>query len=115
MTRDDLITAFTMKVDGCSYAEIGEKYGVSRQRIEQLLKSSLGTDRHIFKYTHYKNLIQWLNYNGMSPTNFARCIHIAPELLRKQLRTGAPFTQKQIIAICKYTGLTFEQLIEGEE
>lgn len=38
MTKEQKIEAYAMRLDGKTYREIGEKFGVTRQRIEQILR-----------------------------------------------------------------------------
>ncbi len=37
MTREEKIEAFTMRLDGETYQEIADKFGVTRQYIHQIL------------------------------------------------------------------------------
>lgn len=36
MTREEKIDAFAMRLDGFTYEEIGQKYGMSRERVRQI-------------------------------------------------------------------------------
>ena len=37
MTKEQKVEAYSMYLDGCTYQEIGDKFGISRQRVHQLL------------------------------------------------------------------------------
>ena len=41
MTKEEVIEAFEMRVNGATYREIGEKFNCSKQYIEQVLKYSI--------------------------------------------------------------------------
>jgi transcriptional regulator with XRE-family HTH domain len=114
MTREEIIKAFVMRVDGFTFEQIGQEYGVSKQSIQQALNNVVNGSRRVSRYTHYRNLIIWLEENGISATRFAKQSGITPYILRGKLKEGRSFTQKEIIRICKNTGLSFEQLVEGE-
>ena len=42
MTNDQKKEAFSMLVDGATYTEVAEKFGVSRQRVNQIFGSVFG-------------------------------------------------------------------------
>ena len=55
MTRGQIVEAFAMKLDGCTFQQIGDRFGVSKQRIQQLLSavllkksSPLRLDRNVY-------------------------------------------------------------------
>lgn len=35
MTKEQKVEAYSMYLDGCTYQEIGDKFGISRQRVHQ--------------------------------------------------------------------------------
>lgn len=41
MTKEQKVEAYSMYLDGCTYQEIGDKFGISRQRVHQLLSEPL--------------------------------------------------------------------------
>ena len=45
MTKEQKVEAYSMYLDECTYQEIGEKFGISRQRVHQLLSEPLTNKR----------------------------------------------------------------------
>ena len=45
MTRQQKIEAFTMRIDGYSFNQIAEKFGVSRQAVQQILQYSIAVTK----------------------------------------------------------------------
>lgn len=45
MTKEQKVEAYSMYLDGCTYQEIGDKFGISRQRVHQLLSEPLTNKR----------------------------------------------------------------------
>ena len=64
MTREQKIEAFTMRVDGLSYEEIANKYGVSKQYIYQELCEN--TKKGNIKGVIYPNLADGLEREDLS-------------------------------------------------
>ena len=42
MTNEKLLDMVRMRINGCTFAEIGDKYGITRQAAEQSIKSICG-------------------------------------------------------------------------
>lgn len=66
MTREEKIEAFTMRLDGETYQEIADKFGVTRQYIHQMLggdrRSKVALNDRGFIYP---NLMKWMIENGV--------------------------------------------------
>jgi len=114
VTKEQALKIFEMRYDGFTYEKIGEEFGVSKQCVEQFLINTIRGTRCFSKYTHYKNLIEWMMLNGFSPTSFAKHIGMTPYILRDRLKEGSAFSQKELIKICKRTGFSLDELVEGE-
>lgn len=64
MTNEQLLDMVRMRIDGCTFTEIGDKYGISRQAAEQSIKSICGVKRtgrrkvspHIYMDIIYPNI-----------------------------------------------------------
>ena len=64
MTNEELMDIVKMRLDGYTLAEIGEKYGITRQAVEQSIKSICGVKRsgrrkvsnHIYMDIIYPNI-----------------------------------------------------------
>ena len=64
MTNEELLDIVKMRLDGRTLAEIGDKHGISRQAVEQAIKSICGAKRigrrkvspHIYMNIIYPNI-----------------------------------------------------------
>ena len=64
MTNEELLDIVKMRLDGRTLAEIGDKYGISKQAVEQAIKSICGVKRigrrkvspHIYMNIIYPNI-----------------------------------------------------------
>lgn len=64
MTNEELLDVVKMRLDGCTFADIGKKYGITRQAVEQSIKSICGVKRsrrrkvspHIYMDIIYPNI-----------------------------------------------------------
>lgn len=106
---------------GMSYQKIADKYGLSHQRVQQIIGSS---NEKLFRgFTKerciYSGLRKWLNdnkvsaceltrrlYDNSNPVNTARTI--------KRLNGTNELTKTYIDKLLKITGLTYEEMV-GED
>lgn len=105
MTKEQKVEAYSMYLDGCTYQEIGDKFGISRQRVHQLLSEPLTNKRG-----KPKKLSESCNYEGLSrfiKNNSCNCDEIAHIIQRSMTNTY----QK----ILEYTSMTFEECFKLKE
>lgn len=77
MTREEKINAFTMRLDGHTYQEIGDKYGLSKERIHQILTWSISGRRKGEKHI-YRNIDAWMREGRISQRQIADAIGASP-------------------------------------
>ena len=66
MTREEKIDAFTMRLDGYTLQEIGDKYGLTRERIRKMF-ASITTESGISRKNYiYPNISDWMIDNNVS-------------------------------------------------
>lgn len=107
MTIDDKVEAFRMKLNGYTYREIADRYGVTRQRIQQIF-SSREKGRRDSKNCIYPNLKRWMQDQNHSYHTFSDLVEVAPSTMYRIL-TGQQEPKKSIIdSILSGTGMTYE-------
>lgn len=70
MTKMEKIMAFTMRLDGSSYQEIGEKLGYSRQNVYDALSRTLRDKGPAMKCV-YPAVSRWMEQHRVSGTKLA--------------------------------------------
>ncbi len=105
-------TYMKLREQGMTYAEIAEKYGISRQAIHQYMKKYSVLNRNIKPATVvFSGLRQWMYENDVSVSDLE---HITRKCLRKALRSGK-VSEKNKSAILAATGLSYNQAFgQGE-
>ena len=79
MTNEELLDIVKMRLDGRTLAEIGDKYGISQQAVEQAIKSICGVKRigrrkvspHIYMNIIYPNIRDKMIELGWGYTSLA--------------------------------------------
>ena len=72
MTREEKIDAFTMRLDGYTLQEIGDKYGVTRERIRQMF-AQVTTESGISRKNYiYPNIADWMIENDVAQWLFCK-------------------------------------------
>lgn len=115
----DKIQMFAMKVDGHSLEEIGKEYGITRERVHQVLSSIIshrpavkrGVDRII-----YPNIAKWMRENDVTISDLVvklgyKFSYAAVAKLSSQLNGSAKlgFRMDEIRKILDVTGMKFEE------
>ena len=66
MTKEEKIDAFTMRLNGYTLQEIGDKYGLTRDRIRQMFAAVTNESRISRKNYIYPNISDWMIDNNVS-------------------------------------------------
>lgn len=104
------LSMFQLKLSGMSYEDIGQRYGVSKQAVQQLLTDVLST-RSRRRKTAFPGIDQYLFATSSNVTDLYRASHVEDEyntFLRK-LKGITRMDLETIRAILRATGLTFEE------
>lgn len=113
MTKEQKIEAYTMLLDGRTMQEVGDRFGVTRQRIQQLFPHATGRE-----YKHHKcvypNLAAWLRDRNMSRKKFSELIGASANAVNEWLRGKYGPNKYYIDKILEVTGLTYEEAFYEE-
>ncbi len=112
MSREVKIDICTKRIDGMSMAEIGERYGVTRQAVSKFF--SRLTDNHLPGNCPYPAIRRWFKKTTYSLEELAELIGWTPEALDKALfvSDGVPMPVELANALSDVTGIPVEVLSE---
>lgn len=116
MNKEDKIEVFKMRLDGFNYQEIAEKFGVSKQYINQMLQSVISERK--LKYINtivYSNIANWLKNNECSISEFARKTGIKRSTLNDKLHGIRQFKSNEVKSILDVTGMKLEECLKMKE
>lgn len=88
MTREQKIEAFTMRIDGYSFNQIAEKFGVSRQAIQQILRYSISTTKKKNFIYNCSAISDYLYFEEMSLDDLSKMVGVSYGYLSHSLRSG---------------------------
>lgn len=111
--KEKAVEMFKMRLDGATYQEIADKYGLTRQRVHSLIGSPKKTSLKTFDYIVYKGLKTWMEENEISIAGLTRIITktaTSSGRTKSKLEGKVQFKLDEIISIMKESGLSFEQL-----
>ena len=118
MTREQKHQMLDMRLDGYSFEYIGERFGVSRQRAQQILsgkgsgkRNATSKQNRLERYA-FPNIAIWMNEHDYTLTMMAEEIGIFPTTLSKQLLGNVEPPLKTVRKIIEITGLPFEEAFE---
>jgi hypothetical protein len=119
VTREQKVKAFEMRIDGYTYAEIANRFGVSRQYIHQIL--TFGVEKPIQKGLRncvYYNIAQWITNNNLTIPKLCKMMGRKPgyhQALRNKLTGITEFSISEIKLILALTGMEFDEAFAEKE
>ena len=119
----DKIKMFEMRVKGATLQEIGDKFGITRERVRQILKSTISRETSMIRGREgiiYPNISKWLKDNDISISEFTEMLGKNKETPKSVCRishilkgkTKQGFTMPEIRIVLEVTGMTFEKAFE---
>lgn len=123
MTNEQKAQAYLMKLDGMSLEEIGQHFGVTRERIRQVIPAPPDEIRGQYrakqrsKYDDmiYPALAQWLYDHRFTFSRFAHEIGRTESSVGRWFKGKNEMPKSAIDAILKRTGLTYEEAFLKDE
>lgn len=107
MTREEKIGMFCMRMDGYTLQEIGNKYGITREYVRQIL--DVGKRKDISQKIVYPGLKQYLVENKMSVRKLSFLIGTQYQTALNTLHGKSKPGMDVINKILQVTGLTYEE------
>lgn len=107
MTNEQKVEALRMLMDGATYREVGEKFGLTHQRIQQIFSGVLSK---VKKYACiYPNIRRWIVKHHVSQPEFAELVGVCPAALHHYLSGKREPNKKIIDKILEVTCMTYEE------
>lgn len=121
--REERLTGMIrMRLDGCTYQEIADKYGVSRQCVQQSIADFMGRKRTVKKSSLekciYPNIRAWMLDSGVTMIRLETICGLnesSTGWIRRKLLGQTEFKISEIRAILQESGKTFEHMFRTEE
>ena len=122
MTREALIEAFAMRVDGATFAEIAGKFGVTAAGIMQNLDSAVHQKRRIrtsdaVNKIVYPNIRHWIKHEGITLRKFTCMLgYISNQTyVTRMLYGNVNLSASLIVHIIEATGMTYAEVVERSD
>lgn len=122
MTKEQKLEAYSMRLDGATFQQIADKFGVTKQFIQQSLFPS---DNRKVRASNgsmciYAGLAQFIDDHHVTQRKLGKLLGIkyvesSTTRVRKRLTGKTPFTINEIYKILEFTGMTFEECFALKE
>lgn len=118
MTNEQIFEAQKMREEGATLQEIGDKFGVSKQRISQIVQRGMYCKKSRYHHSNaciYPNIAHWRKQNRYTMKQFSELSGIKITTLSNLLRGECSTSKKIIDQLLSATGLTYEEAFKTEE
>lgn len=114
--KDRALEMFKMRLDGATYQTIADKYGITKQRVEQILGRTRVKQAKL-DYVVYSGLREWMSMYNMRMANLEEMLQqngCCSGRCKDKLTGKTQFKLNEIKVIISASGLTFEELFMKE-
>lgn len=111
MSNEKKLEIVKMRIEGETLQSIADKFGVSRQHIDQTIRRIL-SDSGKYKKRKYKNITKWLQGSKTAGPELAKLLHITTGSVSNKLNGKSDFTLWEVKKIIEITGMSFEEAFE---
>ena len=112
MTKEEKLEAFAMLLDGHTLQTVGERFGISKQGVQQMLTVTNIRIDMAAQSCVYPNISRWMAQNGYGYMSIAKMCDITPQTVQRALSKGSDCKKSFIDKILKVTGMTYEEAFD---
>ena len=113
MNIEEKIDICAMKLNGYTLQEIGDKYGVSRERIRQILQGICNPKpRRCHADWLYPNIAKWANESRISNNRLGELLGVTNTAVRNYMIGKRDLPKRVIDKLIEISGMTYEKLFE---
>lgn len=109
MTKEQKLDMFSMHLDGLSYREIGNKYGISGQAVYKMIHPKERDIKNRTAKWVYPNVATWAEGQKMTANKIAKAIGVYPATVLSLLKGSTGTSQRVISKMLDLTGMTYEE------
>ena len=108
MTKEEKIDAFTMRLNGYTLQEIGDKYGLTRERIRQMF-AAVTTESGISRKNYiYPNISDWMIDNNVNQHDLCKKLGCSQSVISYYLTARKPPSFAFINIMLELTKMPYE-------
>lgn len=112
MTVDEKVEAYRMLLNGSTYQEISDKFGVTRQRIQQLIPGVSTKRKAAINSCVYKGISRWMQEKRYGYNDLAKMASISYQNLYMMMTGKTSLSKRSIDKILDATSLTYEEAFQ---
>ena len=113
MTKEEKIDMFAMRANGCTLQQVADKYGITRERVRQILFAYAKPRKE--KVYAYPNISHWMEENGVTLSQLADNCKLSYNAVREYLNGVRDPNFIFVQYILKETGMPFEVAFQIRE
>lgn len=110
ISNEDIAKGYLMRLNGATNEEISEAIKITEKQVDVLIPAA----KTFKKRPYYIRLQEYMFYNGLTDNDLAQSIGINRSAMCNLLYGKIALSARLAVKICAVTGMTFDELIEGE-
>lgn len=112
MTIDEKVEAYRMLLNGSTYQEIADNFGVSKQRVQQLIPGGSNKSSAAINSCIYKGISDWMRENRLGYSDIAKKTDLSAPSIHMIMTGKTSPSKKTIDKILKATDLKYEKAFQ---
>lgn len=114
MTKQEKVDMFAMRLDGATLQKIGDKYGITKERVRQILEISDSKRKPKAKWI-YPNMGNYMVEHKISLKEFSEKCEIQYWTLSNYMNGKSEPSIGAIKRMLQFTGMSFEEAFQTKE
>ena len=109
MTKEEKLEAFSMLLDGYTMQAVGDRFGISKQRVKQVFSAVGIRNDTAAESCVYPRISKWLSENGYGYYKVAKLCDTTNATVICALKEGKDCRKSFIDKFLKVSGMTYEE------
>lgn len=116
MTNEQKLEMFKMRLNKCTYQEIGDHFGISRQGAQQALEKVINPRKQNSRCKNiYPNIEKYMKENELSVDDLASKLGMSTTTIYSRISGETEFKSDEMLKILEFSNSDFKTFFKKED